>query len=179
MYWQNIQCFVYTCPQVGGAAATNTKGTTRWILPNTDTQDAHTRMILWESEGMTKLSETCSSPSSSFSSSSHVSLSSCLAHTHTHLSASSALRPHTPACAAGGVSRFSDEATSDQWAAVRTVRERGENSPPIALRSTWEPALPQGGAAQPPALWMNTKQKTLTNRWVTRVTVGFSPVRSF
>lgn len=65
---------------------------------------------------------------------------------HTRWQAPCALQPHTPACVAGGVSCSSDEATFDQWAAVRTVRERGGNSPPIAPLSTWEPALPQGGA---------------------------------
>lgn len=141
--------FVYTCFKVGGAAAAH-KGIGEVNAPKhiytRCSTTSHTWMILWESEGMTKLSETCSSPSSS--SSSHISLSSCL--TRTHLPAPSDLQPHTPACIAGGVSCFSNDATSNQWAAVRTVRERGGNSPPISPLPTWEPVLPRGGAPSHP-----------------------------
>lgn len=77
---------------------------------------------------------------------------------HTHLPAPCALQPHTPACNAGGVSCFSGDATCNQWAAVRTVRERGGNSPPIAALSTWEPVLPQGGApSRPLSEWTPNK----------------------
>lgn len=98
-----------------------------------------------------------------------------------HTLAPSALQLCTPAYTAAGVSCFSDEATLRQWAAMRTVRERGGNSPPITCLS-----LPgnRGGLREgPPAVWKNGKQtkkkRTLTNRWVTRVLVGFAPVYSF
>ena len=149
--------FVFTRRRAGAAAAEHNSGDEVSSSQRRRTRCSHE--WYFECEGMTKLSETCSSASSS---SSHVSLSLCLArahththththahththtrthtdtrthtHTHTHLSASSALQPHTPAWATAGVSRFSDDATSDQWAPVRTVRERGENSPPISPR---------------------------------------------
>lgn len=128
--------------------------------------------ILGRSEGMTKPSETRSSHSSLC-----VSLSSCLTHTHTHTRLG---YRHLPPCGlthlsstTRRVSRFSGDATSSQWAAVRTVRERGGNSPPLSLLSTWEPPLPQGGAPPPPAARrLNEHQtKTLATRWVTRVSV--------
>ena len=133
----------------------------RWILQNADTQGAQwclthgwyiESLKVWQS--WMKLAHHPAPPPPPPPP--HMSL--CPHVWHTHSPAPSALQPHTPACTAG-VSRFRDEATSDQWAAVRTLRERGGNSPPISPVSTWEPALPQGGAAQPPAVWMNTKQK--------------------
>lgn len=101
--------FVYTCPC--GAAAKH-KGKTN-APKHTQTRCSktpHTRMTLCTSEGMTKLSETHSSPSST---SSHVSLSLCLA-CMLRLLAPSALQTHTPARTNGGVSCFSNDETSDQ-----------------------------------------------------------------
>lgn len=107
---------------------------------------------------MTKLRDTCSSPSPR---SSRTSLCPRVlrTHTRTHLSATSGLQLYTPARSAGRVSFSNDEATYDQWAVVRTVRECGGNSPPITLLPTWEPKQPRGGAARPTTVWMNTKQK--------------------
>lgn len=107
---------------------------------------------------MTKLRDTCSSPSPR---SSRTSLCPRVlrTHTRTHLSATSGLQIYTPARSAGRVSFSNDEATYDQWAVVRTVRECGGNSPPITLLPTWEPKQPRGGAARPTTVWMNTKQK--------------------
>lgn len=68
---------------------------------------------------------------------------------------------HLPA-PQGWVSHFSDDATSNQWAVVRTVRERGGNSPPISPLSTWEPLLPQGGApSRPLSQWTPNKKLSL------------------
>lgn len=90
---------------------------------------------------------------------SHVSLSSCLTHSHTHTLISNFWPADPYTCPHCGVSFSNDEATSDQWAVVRTVRECGGNSPPITLLPTWEPKQPRGGAARPTTVWMNTKQK--------------------
>ncbi len=129
------------------------------MLPNTYTQGAQRRLThvlyfeslkVWQS--WVKLAHHPPPPPS------RTSLCPRVWHTHTHLPASSALQPHTPARAAGRVSCFSGDATSDQWAAVRTVRERGGNSPPIAPLSTWEPTLPQGGApSRPLSEWTPNK----------------------
>lgn len=83
MYWQNIYCL---CTPVlkSWEQLLNTKARLGWKFHITYKQAAQRRlkhMILWKFACVTKLSETCSSPSSF--SSSHVSLSSCLAHTLT------------------------------------------------------------------------------------------------
>lgn len=158
MYWQNIQCLCTPVLRLVEQLQ-NTKAKVRWMLPHTQPANkAFNDMHAWYFECLkvwqswVKLAHHPPPPPP-------LCTSLCLQVWHIHLSALSVLWPHTPACTAGRVSCFSDEATCDQWAAVRTVRERGGNSPPISPLSTWEPALPQGGAAQPPAVWMNTKQK--------------------
>lgn len=77
----------------------------------------------------------------------------------THSPAPCAPQLHTPACMAAVVSCFKDEATSDQWDVVRTVKKRGGNSPPISRLSL--PGNRSSLREEPPchAVWMNTKQK--------------------
>lgn len=154
--------FVYTCLQLQ-LLTTEAEWSRTHTWQHTHT---HTCAILWGSGGMTKLSETHHHPPPP----PRASL--CPQVWHTHFQALSALQPHTPARTAGGVSCFSDEATSDQWAALRAIREHGGNSPPIALPGN-QRCLREGLAS----LCLNEHQtKTLTTRWVTLVNVSFSVV---
>lgn len=94
--------------------------------------------------------------------------------THTHVRVHA--YTHTPACCSSCLqapdtclhcqeeSCYSDEARSDQWAAVRTAGEGGGNSPPLSLFAMLlYTDLPGNfctgpGRGQQPACLMNTKQ---------------------
>lgn len=133
----------------------------------------HTYMILCESEGMTKLSETCSSPSSS-----HVSLSSCLTRTHSgylHLLPCSLI--HLPALLGEcRVSAMTQRPTNKlRWERLGSVV--GTLLPSLLSLPGNRCCLREG---PPAARCLNEYQtKTLATRWVTRVNVGFSVVYYF
>ena len=135
-----------------------------------NTSQVYDPYIYAATEGMTKLRETCSSPSSL---SSHISLSSCLART-LRLPAPSALQPCTPAHADSWecrVSAMTPHPTNRlRWERLGSVV--GTLLPSLVCLPGNRCRLREG---PPAACCLNERQtKTLATRWVTRVNVGFS-----
>lgn len=160
MYWQNTLCLcthdfrlvkqLLNCCR----AQTHNRSSHVWHLQS---------LVAWQS--WAKLSHQPPPPS----------LSSCLAHTHQLLLPCSLI--HLPAWLQScHVSRMRQPPTNEMWwERLRSVV--GTLLPSLVSLSTWEPKQPQGGAAL--SCCLNEHQtKTLTNRWVTRVSVGFSRLYS-
>lgn len=158
MYWQNTHCLCSPVVRLVEQLL-RTKAKARRMLPNTYTQGARQRLAhtydtlrVWRYDKaewnllITPLLLLLT----------HLFV--LVSDTHTYLLLLPCGLIHLPALLVGA-SCFSGDATSDQWAAVRTVRERGGNSPPISLSLYLGTGAASGRGPQPPAVWMNTKQK--------------------
>lgn len=171
MYWQNMSCL---CTPVLSSCWTLRQ---RWGECS-NAQGVQSLRYTWQRvwrHDKAKRNLLITPPSQASSSSLHVSLSSCLAHTHRILLPRSLV--HLPALLEEcRVSAMRQHPTNGlRWERLGSVV--GTLLPSL-LFVPGNQRCPREGP--PAARWLNEHQtKTLTNRWVTRVNVGFSPVYSF